>query len=56
MERGGDVGKVFLTEYDVVTAWVLRGVAAAGGMSPERTMSFLKVAACFGRGLTDWNR
>ena len=43
VETGGDVDRVFLTENDVVTAWVLRGVVAAGRMSPERTVSFLKV-------------
>ncbi|KAK1825795.1 hypothetical protein QBC39DRAFT_400198 [Podospora conica] len=38
-KKGEDVGRVFLTENDVVTAWVLRCVVVSKGMSPERTVN-----------------
>jgi hypothetical protein len=40
LAKGEDVSKVFLTENDVLTAWILRCTVAEMGMSPGRTVSF----------------
>lgn len=45
-EKGEDVGKVFLTENDVLTAWVLRCVVVSKGMDPERTVSGPMLRLC----------
>lgn len=37
--NGEDASKVFLTENDVLTAWILRCVVGEMGMNPERTVS-----------------
>lgn len=37
--NGEDPSKVFLTENDVLTAWILRCVVGEMGMNPERTVS-----------------
>jgi hypothetical protein len=36
IEKGEDVSKVFLTENDILTAWIMRSVVASSAMSPER--------------------
>lgn len=36
--NGEDVSKVFLTENDVLTAWLLRSVVSSMGMPPDRTV------------------
>lgn len=45
-EKGEDVGKVFLTENDVLTAWVLRCVVVSKWMDPERTVSGPMLRMC----------
>ncbi|OQD72187.1 hypothetical protein PENPOL_c001G01375 [Penicillium polonicum] len=37
--NGEDASKVFLTENDVLTAWILRSVVGEMGMNPERTVA-----------------
>ncbi|KAJ5604839.1 hypothetical protein N7510_009993 [Penicillium lagena] len=37
--KGEDPSKVFLTENDVLTAWILRCVVAPMGMKPDRTVA-----------------
>ncbi|KAL3480812.1 hypothetical protein BJX99DRAFT_204988 [Aspergillus californicus] len=44
--NGEDVAKVFLTENDILTAWILRCVVGQMGMDPART-----VAACVAMSL-----
>ncbi|CBF87369.1 hypothetical protein AN9305.2 [Aspergillus nidulans FGSC A4] len=36
---GADESRVFLTENDIVTAWILRCVIGQAGMSPDRTVA-----------------
>ncbi|KAL4812936.1 hypothetical protein BDW67DRAFT_118151 [Aspergillus spinulosporus] len=36
---GADESRVFLTENDIVTAWILRCVVGQAGMSPDRTVA-----------------
>ena len=38
-EKSEDVSKVFLTENDVVTAWIMRWVVGPMGLSPEKPVS-----------------
>ncbi|KAI9372958.1 hypothetical protein BJX61DRAFT_542156 [Aspergillus egyptiacus] len=38
-EKGDDVDKVFLTENDVLTAWILRCVVGQMDMNPKRTVA-----------------
>lgn len=40
IEKGEEPGKVFLTENDVLTAWMLRCIVAPMEMDPNRTVSF----------------
>ncbi|KAF5003517.1 hypothetical protein FDECE_9940 [Fusarium decemcellulare] len=37
--NGEDASKVFLTENDILTAWILRCVIAPMGMNPDRTVA-----------------
>ncbi|KAL2816431.1 hypothetical protein BDW59DRAFT_177364 [Aspergillus cavernicola] len=37
--NGEDASKVFLTENDILTAWILRCVVGPMGMSPDRTVA-----------------
>ncbi|KAJ5937599.1 hypothetical protein N7454_003941 [Penicillium verhagenii] len=46
MANGEDESKVFLTENDIITAWILRCVIGEMGMDPNRT-----VAACIAMSL-----
>ncbi|KAJ5167927.1 Transferase [Penicillium canariense] len=39
VEKGEDPSKVFLTENDILTAWILRCVVGEMGMSPSRTVA-----------------
>lgn len=39
IEKGEDPNKVFLTENDVITAWIMRCVVESMDMDPKRTVS-----------------
>ena len=41
VDKGEDVATVFLTENDVITAWILRCVVSSMEMDPARTVCFL---------------
>lgn len=38
-EKGEDVSKVFLTENDVLTAWIMRSVVGPSNMNPDRLVN-----------------
>lgn len=54
VEKGQDPAKVFLTENDIITAFILRCFVAAGSMHPDKLVCVASSGAVSGQDMTYW--